>query len=179
MIRRPPRSTLSSSSAASDVYKRQVLVGIVGTSRVTVRSVPGNVIAFRIRAGDFRNFQIIEVKFAAIMLSNPTGPILNIQFHGLVTYFQVTLSIFTGSSQNIQFIEVACRKFNFLTFGSYGILCSVGTASNGKADVFAGYFCRNQFGRNGKTINQVSIASVFVGADHILIEWQNNGLLSW
>src|SRR5664279_5851901 len=27
MIRRPPRSTLSSSSAASDVYKRQVLVG--------------------------------------------------------------------------------------------------------------------------------------------------------
>src|SRR5674536_64786 len=35
MIRRPPRSTLSSSSAASDVYKRQVLVvgaGLVGTS---------------------------------------------------------------------------------------------------------------------------------------------------
>src|SRR5664280_3867677 len=27
MIRRPPRSTLSSSSAASDVYKRQPLVG--------------------------------------------------------------------------------------------------------------------------------------------------------
>ena len=27
MIRRPPRSTLSSSSAASDVYKRQVLLG--------------------------------------------------------------------------------------------------------------------------------------------------------
>src|SRR5664279_5573712 len=28
MIRRPPRSTLSSSSAASDVYKRQVYEGI-------------------------------------------------------------------------------------------------------------------------------------------------------
>src|SRR5664279_5269925 len=28
MIRRPPRSTLSSSSAASDVYKRQVVDGI-------------------------------------------------------------------------------------------------------------------------------------------------------
>src|SRR5664279_3427713 len=27
MIRRPPRSTLSSSSAASDVYKRQVVLG--------------------------------------------------------------------------------------------------------------------------------------------------------
>eukprot|EP00656_Telonema_subtile_P004427 TRINITY_DN12014_c0_g1_i2.p1 TRINITY_DN12014_c0_g1~~TRINITY_DN12014_c0_g1_i2.p1 ORF type:complete len:255 (+),score=79.55 TRINITY_DN12014_c0_g1_i2:87-851(+) len=30
MIRRPPRSTLSSSSAASDVYKRQLLFGVVG-----------------------------------------------------------------------------------------------------------------------------------------------------
>eukprot|EP00658_Telonema_sp_P-2_P074802 TRINITY_DN6409_c0_g1_i1.p3 TRINITY_DN6409_c0_g1~~TRINITY_DN6409_c0_g1_i1.p3 ORF type:complete len:114 (+),score=23.75 TRINITY_DN6409_c0_g1_i1:124-465(+) len=29
MIRRPPRSTLSSSSAASDVYKRQVVLGVV------------------------------------------------------------------------------------------------------------------------------------------------------
>eukprot|EP00658_Telonema_sp_P-2_P086052 TRINITY_DN995_c0_g3_i3.p1 TRINITY_DN995_c0_g3~~TRINITY_DN995_c0_g3_i3.p1 ORF type:complete len:173 (+),score=56.27 TRINITY_DN995_c0_g3_i3:116-634(+) len=28
MIRRPPRSTLSSSSAASDVYKRQILYGL-------------------------------------------------------------------------------------------------------------------------------------------------------
>eukprot|EP00658_Telonema_sp_P-2_P081520 TRINITY_DN8376_c0_g2_i2.p2 TRINITY_DN8376_c0_g2~~TRINITY_DN8376_c0_g2_i2.p2 ORF type:complete len:178 (+),score=50.57 TRINITY_DN8376_c0_g2_i2:65-598(+) len=28
MIRRPPRSTLSSSSAASDVYKRQVMLGL-------------------------------------------------------------------------------------------------------------------------------------------------------
>src|SRR5664279_481369 len=27
MIRRPPRSTLSSSSAASDVYKRQIVMG--------------------------------------------------------------------------------------------------------------------------------------------------------
>src|SRR5664279_3290119 len=32
MIRRPPRSTLSSSSAASDVYKRQVLQRAVGCS---------------------------------------------------------------------------------------------------------------------------------------------------
>src|SRR5674536_110971 len=34
MIRRPPRSTLSSSSAASDVYKRQVIT----TSRVVIRT---------------------------------------------------------------------------------------------------------------------------------------------
>src|SRR5674536_16172 len=33
MIRRPPRSTLSSSSAASDVYKRQVVAKMVTTSR--------------------------------------------------------------------------------------------------------------------------------------------------
>eukprot|EP00658_Telonema_sp_P-2_P064561 TRINITY_DN53626_c0_g1_i1.p2 TRINITY_DN53626_c0_g1~~TRINITY_DN53626_c0_g1_i1.p2 ORF type:complete len:123 (-),score=51.52 TRINITY_DN53626_c0_g1_i1:62-430(-) len=32
MIRRPPRSTLSSSSAASDVYKRQMQDGMVGFS---------------------------------------------------------------------------------------------------------------------------------------------------
>eukprot|EP00658_Telonema_sp_P-2_P029019 TRINITY_DN22131_c0_g1_i2.p2 TRINITY_DN22131_c0_g1~~TRINITY_DN22131_c0_g1_i2.p2 ORF type:complete len:111 (+),score=25.44 TRINITY_DN22131_c0_g1_i2:148-480(+) len=32
MIRRPPRSTLSSSSAASDVYKRQVLQGGVAAA---------------------------------------------------------------------------------------------------------------------------------------------------
>eukprot|EP00658_Telonema_sp_P-2_P078963 TRINITY_DN7525_c0_g1_i4.p1 TRINITY_DN7525_c0_g1~~TRINITY_DN7525_c0_g1_i4.p1 ORF type:complete len:129 (+),score=18.15 TRINITY_DN7525_c0_g1_i4:134-520(+) len=29
MIRRPPRSTLSSSSAASDVYKRQIIQGVL------------------------------------------------------------------------------------------------------------------------------------------------------
>ena len=33
MIRRPPRSTLDRSSAASDVYKRQARVGIVAAHR--------------------------------------------------------------------------------------------------------------------------------------------------
>eukprot|EP00658_Telonema_sp_P-2_P023983 TRINITY_DN19620_c0_g1_i2.p1 TRINITY_DN19620_c0_g1~~TRINITY_DN19620_c0_g1_i2.p1 ORF type:complete len:133 (+),score=26.26 TRINITY_DN19620_c0_g1_i2:111-509(+) len=37
MIRRPPRSTLSSSSAASDVYKRQ-LVGLVGIAHAVSHS---------------------------------------------------------------------------------------------------------------------------------------------
>src|SRR5674536_259455 len=46
MIRRPPRSTLSSSSAASDVYKRQVLHGVcpecgLDASILTGREVPG------------------------------------------------------------------------------------------------------------------------------------------
>src|SRR5664279_4825811 len=43
MIRRPPRSTLSSSSAASDVYKRQVYarraVSIADTSRWVERGI--------------------------------------------------------------------------------------------------------------------------------------------
>src|SRR5674536_57514 len=46
MIRRPPRSTLSSSSAASDVYKRQVIewvmagyspIALVGQTKADVR----------------------------------------------------------------------------------------------------------------------------------------------
>eukprot|EP00658_Telonema_sp_P-2_P055577 TRINITY_DN44176_c0_g2_i1.p2 TRINITY_DN44176_c0_g2~~TRINITY_DN44176_c0_g2_i1.p2 ORF type:complete len:150 (+),score=45.28 TRINITY_DN44176_c0_g2_i1:38-487(+) len=44
MIRRPPRSTLSSSSAASDVYKRQVPVPVLPVtlpvSAVTLSSTP-------------------------------------------------------------------------------------------------------------------------------------------
>eukprot|EP00658_Telonema_sp_P-2_P037281 TRINITY_DN26824_c0_g1_i2.p1 TRINITY_DN26824_c0_g1~~TRINITY_DN26824_c0_g1_i2.p1 ORF type:complete len:176 (+),score=46.29 TRINITY_DN26824_c0_g1_i2:87-614(+) len=38
MIRRPPRSTLSSSSAASDVYKRQVLLALLALQRVSGQS---------------------------------------------------------------------------------------------------------------------------------------------
>eukprot|EP00656_Telonema_subtile_P043235 TRINITY_DN49620_c0_g1_i2.p1 TRINITY_DN49620_c0_g1~~TRINITY_DN49620_c0_g1_i2.p1 ORF type:complete len:207 (+),score=60.30 TRINITY_DN49620_c0_g1_i2:92-712(+) len=38
MIRRPPRSTLSSSSAASDVYKRQVSTQSTGVTRLTMRA---------------------------------------------------------------------------------------------------------------------------------------------
>src|SRR5450756_3202672 len=37
MIRRPPRSTQSRSSAASDVYKRQVLVEAKGQGQVVLR----------------------------------------------------------------------------------------------------------------------------------------------
>src|SRR5665648_153772 len=41
MIRRPPRSTLSSSSAASDVYKRQVPVGGAPSLRTTTETGTG------------------------------------------------------------------------------------------------------------------------------------------
>src|SRR5664279_580604 len=49
MIRRPPRSTLSSSSAASDVYKRQLPI-IVLTSQGSVDSA---LVAIRAGAQDF------------------------------------------------------------------------------------------------------------------------------
>ena len=39
MIRRPPRSTLSSSSAASDVYKRQISSGVVGATNIRLENV--------------------------------------------------------------------------------------------------------------------------------------------
>src|SRR5678816_4688411 len=39
MIRRPPRSTLDRSSAASDVYKRQVPVGLTEDENVEIRRV--------------------------------------------------------------------------------------------------------------------------------------------
>src|SRR5664279_3548486 len=39
MIRRPPRSTLSSSSAASDVYKRQILATNVAETSLTVPGI--------------------------------------------------------------------------------------------------------------------------------------------
>src|SRR5664280_505496 len=39
MIRRPPRSTLSSSSAASDVYKRQEVIVLIQHVRVKPRKV--------------------------------------------------------------------------------------------------------------------------------------------
>src|SRR5678810_843803 len=41
MIRRPPRSTLDRSSAASDVYKRQVLYTTAGMRRAAIALNPG------------------------------------------------------------------------------------------------------------------------------------------
>src|SRR5665648_577969 len=50
MIRRPPRSTLSSSSAASDVYKRQVLRDGVEVRIPTDQLVVGDI--FSVRPGE-------------------------------------------------------------------------------------------------------------------------------
>ena len=54
MIRRPPRSTLSSSSAASDVYKRQVNIAAykVGDTIVATRLPPSRPLP-QVQASDF------------------------------------------------------------------------------------------------------------------------------
>src|SRR5665648_596866 len=62
MIRRPPRSTLSSSSAASDVYKRQVkgLQNISGRIKITdkiIATTVGNVFMY------FRCFLLFVLNF--------------------------------------------------------------------------------------------------------------------
>ena len=41
MIRRPPRSTLDRSSAASDVYKRQIVNSVEGSENIFVEPVTG------------------------------------------------------------------------------------------------------------------------------------------
>ena len=69
MIRRPPRSTLDRSSAASDVYKRQVEVQhYVGEGvRTIVRDVHVLIV---IEAGH----RAIEIDLSLIHISEPTRP---------------------------------------------------------------------------------------------------------
>ena len=64
MIRRPPRSTLSSSSAASDVYKRQLLRCVLSVAK---DSIPYSLILrFRITSG----LLVISTSTAAGRLAN-------------------------------------------------------------------------------------------------------------
>src|SRR5450756_646740 len=65
MIRRPPRSTQSRSSAASDVYKRQDYLGPEGVIRLTDQP-PQNVAGL----GIARTFQNIELFEHATVLQN-------------------------------------------------------------------------------------------------------------
>ena len=60
MIRRPPRSTLDRSSAASDVYKRQVLAFDAGSGGDVTHSLPITAIE---RKGNPNLFTIIPVSY--------------------------------------------------------------------------------------------------------------------
>src|SRR5674536_115258 len=93
MIRRPPRSTLSSSSAASDVYKRQVGTGSTNSQAsplgITGSSVPPFLDYYELQShrvqisGDFTNN-------GTVRFSNLTNPVYNqLSSTGFATvYFQ-------------------------------------------------------------------------------------------
>src|SRR5665648_863735 len=66
MIRRPPRSTLSSSSAASDVYKRQVAAGMSGGHAYVLDLRPEAVNVSALRAGESA-LQSLDADGAAVV----------------------------------------------------------------------------------------------------------------
>src|SRR5665648_542950 len=75
MSRRPPRSTLSSSSAASDVYKREVPVQVeggrvIGPAGVVGIEPPGDVPE---QAGRIRPGQVAVV--GGLVQAHPSGPL--------------------------------------------------------------------------------------------------------
>ena len=69
MIRRPPRSTLDRSSAASDVYKRQDLVGPHG---VVLGNPPGDCVVLLVT--DDRRLRRPHQCLSLIHISEPTRP---------------------------------------------------------------------------------------------------------
>src|SRR5664279_4709786 len=79
MIRRPPRSTLSSSSAASDVYKRQVykvgliaLLGVEGGIPVVDYIATGIIIS---RGSNFLSDLLTRIKSGGATTTVTTTPI--------------------------------------------------------------------------------------------------------
>ena len=69
MIRRPPRSTLDRSSAASDVYKRQGLGGVGGVEFAAAGRIPPIAAAVCGEVGD-----VVAVALSLIHISETTRP---------------------------------------------------------------------------------------------------------
>ena len=69
MIRRPPRSTLDRSSAASDVYKRQMEDRYRKMSKIGVRNIDG----FNQRVGEAAK-KGETITLSLIHISEPTRP---------------------------------------------------------------------------------------------------------
>src|SRR5665648_768749 len=89
MIRRPPRSTLSSSSAASDVYKRQIWI-FINPGRPVMRYVMGKITPTalcNIQIGDLRNNRRTDI--ITVSNHNTRRVILSDGFGGLFCYFAV------------------------------------------------------------------------------------------
>ena len=68
MIRRPPRSTLDRSSAASDVYKRQEVAGLQWGDLTFERKTL--LVSVRVKGGD----RITRELLSLIHISEPTRP---------------------------------------------------------------------------------------------------------
>ena len=70
MIRRPPRSTLDRSSAASDVYKRQLLLGLADGFRET----EDDTVANHREGGVVTKLDKTTLTLSLIHISEPTRP---------------------------------------------------------------------------------------------------------
>eukprot|EP00658_Telonema_sp_P-2_P052095 TRINITY_DN40269_c0_g1_i2.p1 TRINITY_DN40269_c0_g1~~TRINITY_DN40269_c0_g1_i2.p1 ORF type:complete len:139 (-),score=8.64 TRINITY_DN40269_c0_g1_i2:186-602(-) len=68
MIRRPPRSTLSSSSAASDVYKRQVSTQSTGQEKISIHTYKS--VAMKIQNSKTSKALLALAAFATVGLAS-------------------------------------------------------------------------------------------------------------
>src|SRR5664280_3463201 len=110
MIRRPPRSTLSSSSAASDVYKRQVLaqlatptgIAVTGTVSLDVdgtalgaQTVTGGQAAFDVPATIGVGNHTVTAQFAS---DNP-AQVSNTSATSTISVAKVSTSVSAGAEK--------------------------------------------------------------------------------